>query len=201
MSLPKPYYEEPGITIYCGDCRDILPYLEPVDLVLTDPPYQVGFSEFEKHFDFKWWLETFPNFGNVAFTCGIRNLHIYPKPRWIYCWAKPGSTRRNDTGGFNCWEPVLYYGNRKIMTDFIYLPDCVNHTVDGKDHPCPKPLPLWMWLVERFSNEGDLILDPMIGSGTTALAAKQLHRNFIGIEISQKYCDIARERLRQEVLL
>jgi len=52
MSLPKPYYSEPGITIYCGDCRDILPHLEPVDIIISDPPYGMNFQSnhrAEKH--------------------------------------------------------------------------------------------------------------------------------------------------------
>ena len=71
----------------------------------------------------------------------------------------------------------------------------------GKEnHPTQKPLALIKWLVITFSDKCDIILDPFLGSGTTAVAAKQLGRKYIGIEISEKYCQIARDRLRQEVL-
>ena len=68
-------------------------------------------------------------------------------------------------------------------------------------HPTPKPLQLISKLILLSSKETDLILDPFLGSGTTAVAAKALKRNFIGIEISPKYCEIARQRLRQGILL
>ena len=70
-----------------------------------------------------------------------------------------------------------------------------------RQHPTQKPVELISYLIKTYSNENDIILDPFLGSGTTAVACKQLKRNFIGIEISEKYCEIARERLRQEVLL
>jgi len=175
----KPYYSEDGCTIYHGDCREVLPSLQ-ADLVMTDPPYNVGFDVFEATFDMDWWIETLQRFPNVAFTPGIRNLWSYPKPKWVICWAKPGSTRRNDTGGFNSWEPVLVYTSRKLMTDFIYLPDCVNHTPEAEGHPCPKPLKLFKFVIEQLSEQGHDVVDPFMGSGTTLRAAKDLGRKAIG---------------------
>ena len=71
----------------------------------------------------------------------------------------------------------------------------------AENHPTQKPVALLNNLVATFSNKDDVIFDPFLGSGTTAVAAKQLGRNFIGIELSQRYCDIANERLRQDILL
>ena len=67
-------------------------------------------------------------------------------------------------------------------------------------HPTEKPVALLSFLLNKSTEEFDIILDPFLGSGTTAVAAKQLGRKFIGIEISEKYCKIARDRLRQEAL-
>jgi len=196
----KPYYEHAGITIYHGDCREVLPCFEKhVDLLLTDPPYNVGFDSFELTFNMEVFAASIKGFSNVAFTPGIRNLWAYPKPKWVICWAKPGSTRRNDTGGFNSWEPVLVYTERKLMNDFIYLPDCVNHTPEAAGHPCPKPLALFKFVIAQLSDEGQEIFDPFMGSGTTLRAAKDLGRRAIGIEIEEKYCEIAAKRLSQEV--
>jgi len=64
------------------------------------------------------------------------------------------------------------------------------------DHPTPKPSELFIWCLEKFSNPGDLILDPYVGSGTTCVAAKMLGRNYIGIDISEEYCQIARDRIK-----
>jgi site-specific DNA-methyltransferase (adenine-specific) len=76
----------------------------------------------------------------------------------------------------------------------------VTITPQNNGHPCPKPILLFKWLMTAASNEAAIILDPFLGSGTTAVAAKQLGRKFIGIEIEEKYCRIAVDRLRQGVL-
>jgi len=67
-------------------------------------------------------------------------------------------------------------------------------------HPTQKPVPLFEYLIKTYSNEGDLVLDNCMGSGTTAVACKQLHRNFIGFETSEEYCSIAQKRLEKVVL-
>ena len=70
-----------------------------------------------------------------------------------------------------------------------------------RHHPTQKPVPLFKWLLQNYSNENQTILDPFMGSGTTLVAAKLLNRNAVGIEISPEYCKIAEDRLRQGVLL
>jgi DNA modification methylase len=64
-----------------------------------------------------------------------------------------------------------------------------------REHPCPKPLDLIRFLIDKFSNASEIVLDPFVGSGTTAVAAKMEGRNYVGIEISEKYCEIARRRV------
>ena len=82
-----------------------------------------------------------------------------------------------------------------------YFPSIIVHKKETqKEHDAQKPLSLLLDLVKHFSKENSIVLDPFIGSGTTLVAAKQLGRNFIGIEISPEYCKIAEDRLRQEVL-
>ena len=70
-----------------------------------------------------------------------------------------------------------------------------------RHHPTQKPIELFKWILENYSEEGQTILDPFLGSGTTLIAAKQLNRNAIGIEISPEYCEIAKQRLSQSILL
>ena len=205
----KPYYEADGITIYHGDCLDILPGLS-ADAIITDPPYGVNFDYGTPDYDDgaknyqSWVAERFAACRRAAplvlLTAGIANLWHYPKPSWVLCWAKPGSTRRNELGGFNEWEPVLVYGKRRIYNDFKYLPDCSNHSDSDIGHPCPKPLRLLLWLVSICSDPGTMILDPFVGAGTTLRAAKDLGRKAIGIEIEERYCEIAAKRMAQRVL-
>ena len=77
----------------------------------------------------------------------------------------------------------------------------VNKSINKNVHPTQKPLALFEYLTKTYTNEGDLVLDNCLGSGTTAVACQNLKRNFIGIEISEKYCKIARDRLRQQTLI
>jgi site-specific DNA-methyltransferase (adenine-specific) len=214
----KPYYEEPGITIYHGDCRKVLPHLPKVDLVLTDPPYnaknigpnhrvyegtvmQLPEKEYAKFCSD--WFNASQNSSRIVFTPGIANTHYYPQPKWQICWHKPAAVSFNRMGGFNAWEPIFIYGEiRKVRLGQDYvLRNTMNFSKGAeKNHPCPKPLSLWLFILEKFSSDTETVLDPFMGSGTTLRAAKDLGRKAIGIEIEEKYVEIAIKRLQQEVL-
>lgn len=71
---------------------------------------------------------------------------------------------------------------------------------DVREHPTQKPVSLMQWILTNYSKENDIILDPFLGSGTTAVACRNLKRNYIGIEISPEYCAIAEKRLKQQNL-
>lgn len=108
----------------------------------------------------------------------------------------------NRFGGINVWEPIFVYGKTKkrIVRDEI---DCIIYNFTPgpeRNHPCPKPIKLITTLLDYFSKEGDIILDPFLGSGTTTIAARNLNRKYIGIEIVPEYCEISSERLRQKNL-
>lgn len=92
-------------------------------------------------------------------------------------------------------------GEEARLYDWWEIDQVKNVSSEKTEHPCPMPLELMKRIILLTTNEGDTILDPFCGSGTTLVAAKQLKRNYIGIELSEKYCEIARQRLRQEVLL
>jgi site-specific DNA-methyltransferase (adenine-specific) len=201
----KPYYERDGIVIYHGDCREILPALGPVDLVLTDPPYGVN-KTYASHVDTPESLSalvaaTLPMLAALSpkrlITCGVGNIWKYPAADWVICWWKPNAMTRSAVANANVWEPVLVYGCKGFGVDGVtatIIPQDI-------DHPCPKPIRLMQWLIERASEAGETILDPFMGSGTTLRAAKDLGRKAIGIEIEERYCEIAAKRLSQEVLL
>lgn len=211
--MMDPYYDQGGITIYHGDCREVLPGLEPAVFGFADPPYGVGFDYGKNHedsagVDYESMIhEAFTLLGAVSdvtcWTTGMRHMWRYPEPQWILGWFKPGSTRQNGLGGFNVWEPILVYGKpeSRVYQDAIRLPDAANHASGpASEHPCPKPLKLIEWLIGEFTSPGDLVVDPFMGSGTTLHAAKLLGREAIGIDVSEEYCDIAVRRLAQGVL-
>jgi site-specific DNA-methyltransferase (adenine-specific) len=188
----KPYYEHSGITIYHGDCREILPDLDPVDLVLTDPPY-LGFHQFafvelenllpEIHSFIFWKGASFP----LKFTA----RHI---------WAK---ANRNIGGRGEQYEEIyeLRGSSTGLVLRHAAIDSEMNATLNGDqfwEHPTQKPIRLIRRLIA--ATKAELILDPFMGSGTTLRAAKDLDRRAIGIEIEEKYCEIAAKRLQQEVL-
>lgn len=206
-----------------GDCLGVMKTMSDkcVDLVLTDPPYntknigpnkrvyslgqmQLPPKEYAK-FCFDWFKEARRIGKVVVFTPGIANITNYPQPDWVIAWHKPASVSFNRMGGFNAWEPIFIYGKpakgKHLGQDYI-LCNTLNFTKGvEKDHPCPKPPKLWGKLMDIFSNEGDVVFDPMMGSGTTAYVAVQLKRRWGGIELNPEYIKIAEKRLKQKPLL
>jgi len=197
----KPYYEEPGITIYHGDCREILPHLPKVDLVLTDPPYGIGKAGWDSEYITGWERVAMNlsksglvmNTGEQEICTAIKSLGDDYRGLF-YGWNRNGMTR-SSIGYMNIIVAVVA-GKVKMGQNFCQF---TIKDLTRKNHPSPKPIEYVICLITRFSDEGALILDPFMGSGTTLVAAKQLNRKAIGIEIEQKYCDIAIDRLRQEV--
>ncbi len=199
------YFQKDDITIYCGDCLEIMPQLEPVDLVLTDPPYNVG-KNFGKQSDdnradYNDWCDKWFKYLNasaILLTPGISNLKAWMNRdlRWVIAWTKSNSMKRI-TIGFNCWEPILLWGKPKINTyrDLFDAPTIPK----SSGHITPKPLKLYLQLIAGFSDVNQTILDPFMGSGTTLVAAKQFNRKAIGIEIEEKYCEIAVNRIEKAI--
>lgn len=204
LGIKEPYYGDDYVCIIYGDCREILPQLpdNSVDLVLTDPPYGVEFRNNEWDKEIPNWLETARAVAPIViFTTAPLTLWDYPKPDWVLCWARPASNSRAVSGGFNLWSPIPVYGRVKFPTDLKSIHAMEDWLKRDKfDHPAPKPERLWNWLIVNASQPNDLILDPFLGSGTTAFCAKKLNRKCIGIEIEEKYCEIAANRCRQMVM-
>ena len=192
----KPYFTDSTgtITIFHGDCRELLPSLK-ADVVVTDPPYGMRKAVWDEQIvPVDSWLPMC-RFLPTAIFVGVQGVYDYPKPTWIMSWVRKGSTQRNGAlRGFNNWEPILLYRVSSLTNDVISTPNL--HEDFG--HPTTKPLPLMRTLLSLMP--GEIVLDPFMGSGTTLRAAKDLGRRAIGIEIEEKYCEIAAKRLAQEVL-
>jgi site-specific DNA-methyltransferase (adenine-specific) len=231
MGVMEPYYDDGTVTIYHGDCREILPSLGPVDLVLTDPPYGVNLTT--KTSDYRD-SAAFDNGASLKASTlyeddpeairelvqtvipllleqadravifpGPAMLWAYPEPRGIGCVFMPNGAGRSPWG-FQCMHPILYYGKDPSLTDGRGgRPNSFRDEQPNReqiDHPCPKPLRWMHWAVARASREGEVVLDPFMGSGTTLRAAKDHGRRAIGIELEERYCEIAAQRMGQGVL-
>lgn len=186
--------------LYHGDCLDILSSLSPVDAVITDPPYNVGlnYSGGDNRADYaEWcraWFQILPA-PVKAISCGIANLQVWEKPTWVLCWHKPAAMGRCAVG-FNNWEPVLLYGKTKKQVVDVFKA-CIVPNKEVEGHPCPKPEAWAKWLISALADEGQTILDPFMGTGTTGVAAVKMGLKFVGIEIDRKYFDISCERIEQ----
>jgi site-specific DNA-methyltransferase (adenine-specific) len=187
--------------IICGDCLEVMRDWPDgcVDLVLTDPPYGVGKAEWDIEFPTEWIKEGFRLSKRILCMSGnsalikAGNAFGDKYKDCIVMNAVNGMTRSKIA--FGKWFPVLAAGDWA----FEGRPNLMRFTMDGVrdiSHPCPKPLNSMLPLIHWYSKPNDLILDPFCGSGTTCVAAKMLGRRYIGIDISEEYCQIARERLK-----
>lgn len=192
-----------GVTLILGDCADIVRELEGVDVVITDPPYGIEFRNKE-------WDKEVPRiafalpflFDRVAIIMGTEAAWQLPKPKWTACWARPASCARSLVGGFSHWSPILLYGECKLSVDFRSW-HAIAHAYKegsyGAEHPSPKPEALMMWLVSELAQEGETVLDPFMGSGTTGIACIRTGRKFIGIERDPAHFKTAELRIRREL--
>lgn len=189
----KPYYQDDSVTIYHGDCREILPTLEPVDLVLTDPPYPDQHLEYglvDISFLAQFSCRQLIFWSNKAgFPLDFTAIHIWDKLQGVASeyeriFERNGHHNYKMFRAFRGQNRVGAQRSRDILTG----------------HPSQKPRYLIDKLVVWASRPDQLILDPFLGSGTTAFCAKMMGRKAIGIEIEEKYCEIAAKRMSQSVM-
>lgn len=199
-----PYYEHAGITIYHGDCRDILPHIK-ADVVVTDPPYGVGIDVWDDRTPHELLIECLRGangpvvwFGSSSnISIDLRSFAVVPDR--VLVWAPRFTLSHTIKDGLAYrWQPVYVWRIPKSHSGPKW--DVLdNNTECGNwwKHSCTKPVSLMMQLV-GFSSSNNVVLDIFMGSGTTLVAAKQLGRKAIGIEIEEKYCEIAAKRLQQD---
>ncbi len=250
----KPYYQDDYVTIYHGDCREILPSLPKVDLVLTDPPYaslrrwegigttaRMGMGKKGTAADDP--SKLFPTISNeellsllMPFNEALKdNRHCYIMCDEItlpYFYAvmrrgfecvdeQENACPYDEPPPFDNMKPLIWdkismgmgyhyrcrhefvlmfdKGKNRRLND-LGMPDVLQFKrVEGKAQQVPtqKPIPLFECLISQSSNEGETVLDPFLGAGTTARAAKNLGRRCIGIELDERHCEIAADNCRQ----
>ncbi len=213
-----PYYQDSASTIWNGDWREILPTIEKVDAMITDPPYELQMggggigaqrqyiSDIRGFTDGGFDTGILTGFENWTVFCGVRQLRkmleLASVRRWmLISWNKPNPTPLSNGNYLPDTEYIVHSfpssglcGEYRDRSRFIVYP-----AQQGNLHPNEKPLPVMLKCVKCASNEGQTILDPFMGSGTTLRAAKDLGRKSIGIEIEERYCEIAAKRMAQEV--
>jgi DNA modification methylase len=222
-----PYYDEDGITIYHGDALDVLPTLSGADLVVTDPPYfqpakhyvpARGVAEVRTLGDTSVLLYAYKAWA-AALAAATEDL----APLYLFCDGQSYPITYQAFYSLGrvrplIWDKVTSYngytwrhqheliawierpGSERIPTGDGDILRCRAVPVAKRDHPAQKPLELVQQLVNKHEPAA-LVLDPFCGGGTTLLAAQALGRRAIGVEIEERYCEIAARRLAQGVLV
>jgi DNA modification methylase len=192
----KPYYQDDAVTIYHGDCREILPLVDAADVLVTDPPYPNNAGYFDAAVSaacevlgawdgsaLAFWteLEPAPGLASLVAVHIWHRANVNGRPYEPIYQREPDARKRRsdvlrhaaifDGVGPGCWE---YLG-----------------------HPTQKPVALMQALIAKTAGT---VVDPFMGSGSTIHAAKNIGRRAIGIEIEERYCEIAARRCAQEVL-
>lgn len=211
----KPYYQDDSVTIYHGNCRDILPSLSKVDLVLTDPPYGIGEARGKnksrghmaasKDYGMAEWddvpipwpvIEQCVSAGSKAIVFGGNFYPVPPSPCWLV-WDKDNNN--NDFADCELAWTNLKGAVRMITWRWNGMLQQDMKNKEYRWHPTQKPVALMKWCIVK-AEPCETILDPFMGSGTTLVAAKALNKRAIGIEIEERYCEIAANRCRQTVM-
>ena len=214
----KPYYQDDHVTIYHGDCREILSDLPRVDLVLTDPPYGVrimtdgsfhgGPTRAAAGHAYAPMVGNDEDFDpSQVLSVGLHQIlwgaNHYARTlphngRWLVwdkrCQQQPSRTQADcelawssEYGAarmfYHVWDGMIRDSERSIP----------------RTHPTQKPTALMEWCMGYYP-DASLVLDPYMGSGSTLVAAKHINRTCIGIEIDERYCEIAAKRCSQSVM-
>jgi DNA modification methylase len=212
-----------SIELICGDCLVEMKKIpdKSIDLVLTDPPYGIGFADWDN-------IDFFPFMENlyIEFMRILKDRCIafiwFPKKKIyqlekltfkfdVFICTKNFAQKRIYDVLIDCWVPILMFSNGKSRNVkckgsgknwfMINTANTSKNSCRPKNigHPTPKDPDLCKYILRSASKQGETVLDPFMGSGTTGMACKELGRNFIGIEISPEYFKIAERRINNTV--
>lgn len=213
-------------TIIKGDCLEVMKNIEKgsVDLVLTDPPYGMSFQSGRRKTTYKKiknddnldWLDTFVSEskrvisenGCLYVFCSKHNINVFMDKlgeefslKNILIWEKNNTSMGDLKGAFaDKNEFILFYQNGRRTINGKRDSNILKFDRTGNIfHPTQKPVDLLSYLIEKFSDEGDVVLDPFAGSLSTALACINTNRKFIGIETDEKYFEVGKNRITERL--
>lgn len=210
----KPYYEADGITIYHGDCREI--DLDTHAAVVSDPPYGMGWNTDSSRFSGgEPSSKARRGRGRTDWAPVANDDQPFDPTPWlvfdeVILWGANHYAARLPVGTTLVWIKRFDQGFGSFLSDaevawskgghgvYCRRDTSLNSHTGHRHHPTEKPLGLMRWCVDRTSSP--LIIDPFMGSGTTLRAAKDAGRKAVGIEVDERYCEIAAKRLAQGVL-
>jgi site-specific DNA-methyltransferase (adenine-specific) len=213
-----PYYQDDTVTIYHGDCREVLPTLDG-DALVTDPPWGIGWGRatWDDNPDaypelVRWLVAEGQRLGGWCFVfqamMNVGRFHEWFPEGWRIFAACKNFAQVRPTGVWHSWDPVVFWnsgpnsGQRlggHVNRDY-HVGNVAGVFGDKVGHPSPRPIDTMRHIVQLAAAEGQVVVDPFMGSGTTLRAAKDVNRKAIGIEIEERYCEVAAKRCAQEVL-
>jgi site-specific DNA-methyltransferase (adenine-specific) len=219
-----PFYSDDHVTIYHGNALEILPELK-ADVMVTDPPYGVNLGKHDGanekrpgylvkagYDNYDDTPESYRELIVPILSMGIRmhdraaifgvvpNLWLLPAPSALGGVYLPAGCGRMPWG-FQNLAPVIFYGKAPdLQLGSKATTIRSSDSAEENGHPCPKPVKWMTWLLDLTMRQNETVIDPFMGSGTTLRAAKDLNRRAIGIEINERYCEIAARRMSQGVL-
>lgn len=211
MTLPTPYYQDDHITLYHADAADVVPHLDRVDLLLTDPPYGIGEASnanasrsklaASKDYVRKSWdnqpiamslMQTCIDAATHAIIFGGNYYPLPPTSCWLV-WDKENG--KNDFADCELAWTNLDMAVRRVKWRWHgMLQEDPKHR-EHRYHPTQKPQPVMEWCIAVSKLQPKTVLDPFAGSGTTLIAARALGCRAIGIERERDYCDIIVQRI------
>lgn len=218
-----PYYDEGGITIYHGDCREVLPELAGVDAIVTDPPYGISAVEMSGGSSRSVLTRSRDYAPIVGDSAPFDPAHLLSYPKVVLFGANHYADRLPPSAAWLVWDKLDGLRTDKRVIGFNDQADCElawtnfggparlvpirwmglmkgSERTESRLHPTQKPVALFTAILSAWVTSDELTCDPYLGSGSTLRAAKDLGRKAIGIEIEERYCEIAANRLGQEVL-
>jgi len=218
VTLPTPYYEDEFVTLYHGDCLELLPLIS-ADVLVTDPPYGIAYKSGGMSNAIVPIQDDIANDDTISVRDDVLTLWGESKPGLVFgSWriARPINTRHRliwykqnalpgmrATPWFNADEEIYVLGSgfvgkpeQNVLTTSLRQ-DGAYGEVARLGHPTPKPISLMERLIEKCPP--GVIADPFAGSGATLMAARNLGRKVIGVELEEKYCELIANRLSQQV--